>query len=66
MDLSKIIPKLREELRLTEEALVALERLANFGAKPRRGRPPKRLTNPTLAPTLSDKADESSKSLGVH
>jgi hypothetical protein len=40
MDIEKMLAELREERELIEGAIVALERLAQGGAK-RRGRPPK-------------------------
>ena len=54
MDLSKVLAQLREELENLDAAILSLERLQQEG--PRRGRPPKVLSNLSKNPRSARKA----------
>jgi hypothetical protein len=56
MDLSKVLAQLREELENLDAAILSLERLQQEG--PRRGRPPKVLSNLSKAPRPARKSNE--------
>jgi hypothetical protein len=53
MDLSKVLAQLREELENLDAAILSLERLQHDG--PRRGRPPKVLSNLSKAARVAHK-----------
>jgi hypothetical protein len=56
MDLSKVLAQLREELENLDAAILSLERLQQDG--PRRGRPPKILSNLSKAARAARRGDE--------
>jgi hypothetical protein len=56
MDLSKVLAQLREELENLDAAILSLERLQQDG--PRRGRPPKVLSNLSKAARAARKGNE--------